>query len=57
MGLRQIARQIRAGRRKAALALEYAAYVEQENAAGRVAIGKRAWRLALEKNSLRVASE
>ena len=45
MGLRRLARQIKTGRRKAAMAAGYAAYVEAEQAAGRVAMGKRAWRL------------
>lgn len=44
MGLRRLARQIRAGRRKAALAVGYAGYVEGERAAGRVPMSKRAWR-------------
>ena len=44
MGLRRLARQIRAGRRKAALALGYAGYVEAAQAAGLVVVSKRAWR-------------
>ncbi len=43
MGLRRLARQIRAGRRKAALAVGYAGYVEAETLAGRKPVGKRAW--------------
>lgn len=58
MGLRQVARQIRMGRRKAALALGYAVYVEGEQAAGRKPVGKRAWREKLAgPQPLRVASE
>ena len=44
MGLRRLARQLRAGRRKAALALGYAGYVEAAQAAGRAPMSKRAWR-------------
>lgn len=49
MGLRRLARQLRAGRRKAALAVGYAAYVEGERAAGRVPMSKRAWRVGSAK--------
>ncbi len=58
MGLRRLARQMRTGRRKAALALGYAAYVEAETQAGRKPVGKRAWRETLAgPSTLRVASE
>lgn len=58
MGLRRLARQLKAGRRKAALALGYAAYVEAETQAGRKHVGKRAWRETLAgPSTLRVASE
>jgi hypothetical protein len=44
MGLRRLARQLRAGRQKAALAAGYAAYVEAETQAGRKPANKRDWR-------------
>ncbi len=44
MGLRRLARQIKTGRRKAAMAAGYAAYVEAETQAGRKPTSKRDWR-------------
>jgi len=48
MGLRRLARQMTAGRRKAALAVGYAAYVERERVMGRKPVSKRDWRLEIE---------
>ena len=42
--LRSMARKIKAGRRKAALALAYAQYAEREERAGREVLSKREWR-------------